>query len=82
MLIEFYGAECSHCQDMAPIVKKLQEEGLEIVQKETWHDEANAEEFEAVDKGRCGGVPFFVNPKTDAFICGEASEEDLRKLVE
>jgi hypothetical protein len=46
---------------------------------ETWHNAANAQKLQKCDKGRCGGVPFFYNDKTDKFICGSAEYEDLKK---
>ena len=82
MLIEFYGETCPHCIKMMPIVDKLIAEGVKIEKKETWNNEENAAEFERMDKGRCGGVPFFVNPETDKFICGGTDEKSLRKLAE
>ena len=82
MFIEFYGETCPHCVKMMPIVDKLIAEGIKIEKKETWNNEKNATEFEKYDKGRCGGVPFFINTKTDAFICGGTDEESLRKLAE
>ena len=30
------------------------------------------------DRGRCGGVPFFINTETDATICGEATIDELK----
>lgn len=81
MIIEYYGETCPHCVKMMPIVDKLIAEGVKIEKKETWNNEENAKEFEGHDKGRCGGVPFFINPKTDEFICGSTSEEELRKLA-
>ncbi len=79
MLYFFYGEECSHCHTMMPLVDKLIEEGVKIKKFETWHQEENAKLFEEKDKGTCGGVPFFYNDETGASICGEASEEDVRK---
>ena len=32
-----------------------------------------------IDKGRCGGVPFFYNKKTGKFICGAADYDGLKK---
>jgi hypothetical protein len=46
---------------------------------ETWHNAANAQKLQKCDKGRCGGVPFFYNDKTDKFICGSGEYEDLKK---
>lgn len=34
------------------------------------------------DTGLCGGVPFFYNTETKKFICGGASYEELKILVE
>lgn len=79
-LIDFYGTECPHCHDMDPLTERLQkEEDVKIKKMEVWHDEKNAAYFMEVDKGRCGGVPFFYNKKTDGYICGSTSYEKLKE---
>lgn len=83
MLLEFYGTECSHCITMRPIVEELEKkENLKFEKFEVWHSPENAEKLEKYDRGRCGGVPFFINTDTDKFICGEASYEELKNLAE
>jgi thiol-disulfide isomerase/thioredoxin len=80
--MDFYGQECPHCVKMNPLVDKLEkEEGIKVERLETWHNEENVKKYEQLEKGRCGGVPFFINTDTDKFICGEASYEDLKKLA-
>lgn len=81
MIIEFYGKECPHCIRMEPILRRLKEEGVEIQEYEVWHNEKNAKKMDEYDKGRCGGVPFFVNPETGKFVCGEAPYEELKKIA-
>ena len=82
MLYEFYGKDCAHCITMAPRVAVLQQEGFDIKQLEVWDDKENAMLFETLNCDRCPGVPFFLNTDTDAFLCGEASEDDLRAWAE
>lgn len=80
MLIEFIGRECEHCERMVPLVNRLEEEEkVTIETREVWHDLKNMEEFRKLDNKRCGGVPFFINTETNAFICGEAPYEELKK---
>lgn len=80
MLLEFYGKECPHCEHMAPLAARLEkEEGVHIEKYEVWHDEANKAKLREYDTGLCGGVPFFYNTETKAFICGSASYEELVK---
>lgn len=82
-LIDFFGTECPHCHDMEPLVKQLEEElGIQVKRMEVWHDAENAEIFQKYDKGRCGGVPYFYNTKTDKFICGATSYEKLKEWAE
>lgn len=78
MLTFYYGEECPHCHQMMPIVDKLIKEGTAIAKLETWHNPENAKQLEGVDKGRCGGVPFFHNDDNNQFICGSTSEERVR----
>lgn len=78
-LLMFGGTECTHCHEMDPFVEQLKkEENIEIQYFETWHDEDNAKLLEELDKGRCGGVPFFYNTKTEKFICGSCDYETLK----
>ena len=79
-LLDFYGTECPHCIKMDPLVERLvKEEGVKVKKIEVWHDDKNAKMLKDLDKGRCGGVPFFLNTKTDKFICGSASYEKLKE---
>lgn len=78
-LIEFYGNECTHCNAMKPLVAKLEQEtGVTVDKFEVWHDEENAKKMEEIDKGECGGVPFFVNTKTGDKMCGAVSYDKLK----
>ncbi len=82
MIFEFYGLECSHCESMKPVVEKLRKEGVVIESFEIWHQKENLEKLHTYDKGYCGGVPFFVNPETNRWICGEASYDELKSLAQ
>ena len=77
-LYDFYGEECPPCQHMHPLVEKLEKElGVKVNKLEVWHNEKNLELLQSVDKGMCGGVPFFHNKKTGKWICGATSYEEL-----
>lgn len=79
MLLEFYGLECEHCKKVFPLIEKLEkEEGIKIVQYEVWHNEENAKKLESFDVGLCGIVPFFINEKSEKFLCGEVTYEELK----
>lgn len=79
-LLEFYGMECPHCERMHALVKRLEKEtGLAVEKFEIWHNEENARKMEEYDKNFCGGVPFFYNTKTNKWICGEISYENLKE---
>lgn len=83
MLLEFYGRECPHCHNMDPLVDRLEKEtGVKLEKIEVWHNTENAKKMEEYDKGRCEGVPFFVNTETDDIICGESSYEELKKWAQ
>jgi len=77
-LINFYGEECPHCQHMHAVVADLEsKEGIKIEKIEVWHNKENLKKLEDLDKGVCGGVPFFINTETGKTICGEATYDDL-----
>lgn len=82
-LLEFYGDTCPHCITMKPIVEKLEKKlGISFEKLEVWNDEVNAARMSEIDKGLCGGVPFFYNTESKHYICGSADEEALKKLIE
>ncbi len=77
-LLEFYGDECPHCDKMRVLTERLEKEkGVILERHEVWHNDANIEKMEALDKEPCGGVPFFINTKSGKTICGEATYEEL-----
>jgi thiol-disulfide isomerase/thioredoxin len=82
-LIEFYGTECKHCNDMKPLVERLEQElNIKLKKLETWHNEANMKKLQELDQGKCGGVPFFINTKSGKFICGSTTYEKLKAWAE
>ena len=79
-LLFFTGRECPHCNDMKPLIQKLEkEEKVNLKEIEVWHNAANAKMMEKYDRGFCGGVPFFFNTKTGQWICGAVDYEKLKK---
>ena len=80
MIYEFYGRECPHCISMKPVVERLKSDGLTIESFEVWHDENNAHKLELYERGLCGGVPFYLNPKSKKWICGATTYETLKEL--
>lgn len=78
----FYGTECVHCHEMLPFIERIEkEEKVSFVKLETWHNSANAKKLQDIDKGKCGGVPYFYNDKTGKSICGATTYENLKKLA-
>lgn len=78
-LLLFNGTECVHCHEMEPLVERLEKEtGIKIEKLEVWHNAKNAKLLQELDKGYCGGIPFFFNKKTGKWICGSASYEKLK----
>ena len=78
-LLEFYGTECPHCIKMEPLIDRLEKEtGLKLQRLEVWHNEANAKRLQQLDRGFCGGVPFFFNKKTKNWICGSTSYDKFK----
>lgn len=77
-LLEFYGETCPHCVEMKPMIAKVEKDlGVSIEKIEVWNNEANATRLQDIDKGLCGGVPFFYNTETKAFICGSSDEKTI-----
>lgn len=79
-LIMFHGTECPHCRNMDEPVEQLERElKVKVSKLEVWHNGKNAQLLEMIDKGLCGGVPFFWNAKTKKHICGETDYDTLRE---
>lgn len=77
-LLEFYGETCPHCVEMRPMVEKLEQElGVTVEKYEVWNNEENAKKLEEIDRGLCGGVPFFYNTENKKFICGACGEDEM-----
>ena len=65
---------------MEPLKEQLKEElGVEIRDFEVWYDSQNLELLQRLDKGRCGGVPFFYNKRSRRYICGATTYDNLRR---
>ena len=78
-LLVFYGTECPHCEHMFRLVARFEEEnGVRLEKIEVWHNEENTRIMEGYDvDGTCGGVPFFYNTKTKAWLCGEVKYQEI-----
>jgi thiol-disulfide isomerase/thioredoxin len=78
-LLDFFGTECVHCHEMDPLVERLEQElKVKVEHIEVWHNAKNAELLQKLDKGFCGGVPFFFNRKTGKWICGSTNYEKFK----
>lgn len=85
MLYEFYGEECPHCQKMRKLTDKLMKEypGTVVTRKEVWHNNKNMDLVKKCDKDdACGGIPFFFNEKTEGWLCGEVTYEQLKEWAQ
>jgi len=78
-LIQFKGKGDDYCAQMEPLKEQLKEElGVNIRCFEVWYNPKNLELLQRLDRGRCGGVPFFYNKRSRRFICGATTYANLR----
>ena len=79
-LLYFYGDECPDCVEMMPLVKRLaDEEGIVLTPYEVWNNPENDLLLEKYDTDNaCGGIPFFIDTKTNKTLCGAVSYEELK----
>ena len=64
-LIQFRGKGDDYCAQMEPLKEQLKEElGINIRCFEVWYNPKNLELLQRLDRGRCGGVPFFYNKRS------------------
>ena len=79
-LIQFKGKGDDYCAQMEPLKEQLRVEyGVEIRTFEVWYDSKNLELMQRLDRGRCGGVPFFYNKRSRRYICGATTYDNLRR---
>jgi len=85
--IEFYGAECPHCNKMIPIVAQVENEtGVTFEKLEVWHNDTNKNLYlkyqEEVTRD-CGNlvIPTFLSLKNNHTQCGEMSSDDLKNFI-
>lgn len=77
-LLAFVGEGCTYCERMSqPLHLVEKRTGEKVLRLEVWHNALNYELLQRLDRGRCGGLPFFVNLRTGAFICGATSFRNL-----
>ena len=81
----FYGTDCPHCEAMRPLMAKLAfDTGIVFDERDVWKNQSDFRLYEnyqnAVMKKdpECAGLPFFYNPKTGTYLCGEVSYKELK----
>jgi thiol-disulfide isomerase/thioredoxin len=85
--IEFYGAECPHCNKMKPIVAQVENEtGVTFDKLEIWHNDTNRNTYLVYQNEitrDCGNlvIPTFLSLKTNNTKCGEMSADDLKNFI-
>lgn len=68
---------------MKPMIVKVEKDlGMTIEKLEVWNNDANAEKLSKIDRGLCGGVPFFYNEEAKTFICGASDEETVKRWAQ
>eukprot|EP00741_Cyanophora_paradoxa_P001034 tig00000455_g996.t1 len=81
-LMEFYGIGCDHCEDMQPLIHQVEAEiGRSFVRYEVWENPRNLKILQKLDRGMCGGIPFFYNRKTRDYICGATTADNLKAFA-
>ncbi|KAL8428345.1 hypothetical protein Efla_007486 [Eimeria flavescens] len=51
--------------------------GQKVLRLEVWRNALNYELLQRLDRGRCGGLPFFFNMQSEGFICGATTFRNL-----
>ena len=79
-LLFFYGDQCPHCKKMEKLISEMEKDGPKVSRLEIWHNEENCKKMESLDCGDdpCGGVPFFINTKTNKTLCGEVTLNEIK----
>ena len=81
-LIEFVSDGSDHCEQMKPVVERLEKDLRTTVRVVNINRRSEfAELFECVGGNECGSLPFFYNRRTAQAVCGATPYTNLRKLA-
>jgi len=84
-VLMFRGRNDPFCNYMDPICEELEKElKCKIFRIDVWKSAQSMEllqQFDALGKDKCGGVPYFFNKKTKYHICGATTKANLKKLM-
>ena len=87
-IVMFYGRECPYSQAVMPMIDKLKEEGIAIIDKrEVWHDEQNEalrEDYADILERDCERktiVPSFVDPMEKRALCNPKDYVELNTWI-
>lgn len=77
ILIGFHVDDCEYCQEMKTLLRRLElEEGIRVHILDASMPK-NLKLLKRLDNGKCGGLPFYYNVKTNRYICGATAYENL-----
>lgn len=80
-LIEFHSDNCDHCDQMEPVLKRLEDDlGTKIRRINIFRRREFYGLMESMGHNECGGLPFYYNRRTGQAICGATSYTNLKRL--
>ncbi|CAM9594824.1 unnamed protein product [Chrysoparadoxa australica] len=79
-LMEFHGYDCDHCEEMLPLMKRIEKElGVKFSRHLVWEGTNQFDLLQILDTDfGCGGLPFFYNRRTHQAICGATTYKNFR----
>lgn len=80
-LTMFYSATCPFTAKAAPAIEAAEAAtGVTITRRDVNKSRDAGVAYMKADNGRCGGVPYFWNSKTEKFICGAPSSAEAVRM--
>ena len=80
-LVEFHGPDCQHCEDMLPLMKKVEkQQKTKFRRYMVWEGTDEFDLLRILDsRTHCHGLPFFYNRRSHKAICGATTWENFRE---
>jgi thiol-disulfide isomerase/thioredoxin len=81
-LVEFHHDDCDHCQQMEPVLQRLEEDlDTKIRRINIFRRKEFQALLQSVGHDECNSFPFYYNRRTGQAVCGATSYMNLRMYI-
>jgi len=81
--IYFYTQDCEICKEIEPELDIVEKDlGIEFLRIDVEEGEDERTIFDELALDECGGVPFIYNQENKKFICGFATANKIKEIID